>query len=110
MRAQRKPRKRGRPAPCREVDQPGAGVPVPAYRVADNATDVESAAAEIGLPVILKPIVGGGSSGVRLCRNVDELAEHTAAFAPTQRKWQSSPRILVEEFAQGPHFIVLSLR
>ncbi|TIQ41895.1 MAG: ATP-grasp domain-containing protein [Mesorhizobium sp.] len=88
----------------------GAGVPVPAYRVA-NATDVESSAAEIGLPVVLKPTVGGGSSGVRLCRNVDELAEHTAYLfdgkhirlpSPTQRKWQSSPRILVEEFAQGP--------
>ncbi|TGQ85748.1 ATP-grasp domain-containing protein [Mesorhizobium sp. M8A.F.Ca.ET.208.01.1.1] len=89
----------------------GAGVQMPAYRVAVNATEVESAAAEIGLPVILKPTVGGGSSGVRLCRNVDELAEHTAYLlggkhirlpSPTQRKWQSSPRILVEEFAQGP--------
>ncbi|MGX9121120.1 ATP-binding protein, partial [Mesorhizobium sp. BHbsci] len=54
-----------------------AGVPIPAYRLAANATDVESAAAEIGLPVVLKPAVGTGSCGVRLCRNVDELAEHT---------------------------------
>ncbi|WP_084566841.1 acetyl-CoA carboxylase biotin carboxylase subunit family protein [Mesorhizobium sp. LSJC269B00] len=92
-----------------------AGVPIPVYRVAANATDVESSAAEIGLPVILKPTVGGGSSGVRLCRNVDELAEHTAYLlsgkhirvpSPTQRKWQSSPGILVEEFAQGPHYTV----
>ncbi|MER9335439.1 acetyl-CoA carboxylase biotin carboxylase subunit family protein [Mesorhizobium sp. M0293] len=88
-----------------------AGVPMPAYRVAVNATEVESAAAEIGLPVILKPTVGGGSSGVRLCRNVDELAEHTAYLlggkhirvpSPIQRKWQSSPRVLVEESAEGP--------
>ncbi|TIP94835.1 MAG: hypothetical protein E5X61_42330, partial [Mesorhizobium sp.] len=35
-----------------------AGVPVPAHRLAANATDVESAAIEIGLPVILKPAVG----------------------------------------------------
>ncbi|PBB98893.1 acetyl-CoA carboxylase biotin carboxylase subunit family protein [Mesorhizobium sp. WSM3862] len=83
-----------------------AGVPVPAYRVAANATGVERFAAEIGLPVIVKPAVGIGSSGVRLCRDVDELAEHTTYLLGGKHKWQSSPRILVEEFAQGPQYLV----
>ncbi|MES0007819.1 acetyl-CoA carboxylase biotin carboxylase subunit family protein [Mesorhizobium sp. M0062] len=77
------------------------GVPMPAYLLAANATDVKSAAATIGLPVILKPAVGGGSMGVRLCRNADELAEHTAYLFGGEHIWRSSPRILVEEFAQG---------
>ncbi|MER9770571.1 acetyl-CoA carboxylase biotin carboxylase subunit family protein [Mesorhizobium sp. M0189] len=81
-----------------------AGVPVPTYRVAANATEVECAAAEIGLPVILKPAVGSGSAGVRLARNVDEVAEHTAFLMGGKHMWRSSPRILVEEFAQGPHY------
>ncbi|RUU33281.1 ATP-grasp domain-containing protein [Mesorhizobium sp. M6A.T.Ce.TU.002.03.1.1] len=90
-----------------------AGVPGPAYRVAVNATEVERFAAEIGLPVILKPAFGMGSSGVRLCRNVDELAEYTTDLlggkhvwlsSSKQRTWQASPRILVEEFAQGPQY------
>ncbi|TGS57606.1 hypothetical protein EN826_032625, partial [Mesorhizobium sp. M1D.F.Ca.ET.183.01.1.1] len=42
-----------------------AGVPIPAYRVAVNATEVESFAAEIGLPVVVKPAVGSGSIGLR---------------------------------------------
>lgn len=79
-----------------------AGIPIPAYRLAVNATDVESSAAEIGLPVILKPAVGSGSSGVQLCRNVDELAEHTTYLLGGQHMWRSPPRILVEEFVQGP--------
>ncbi|WP_192179660.1 ATP-grasp domain-containing protein [Mesorhizobium amorphae] len=79
-----------------------AGVPIPAYRVAANAAEVESAAAEIGLPVILKPAVGSGSRGVRLCRNADEVAEHTIYLLGGKHIWRSSPRILVEEFAQGP--------
>ncbi|MER8665566.1 acetyl-CoA carboxylase biotin carboxylase subunit family protein [Mesorhizobium sp. M1148] len=83
----------------------GAGVPVPAYRLAANATAAESSAAEIGLPVILKPAVGSGSSGVRLCRNLDELAEHTRYLLGGKHVWQSSPRILVEEFAQGPFYV-----
>ncbi|MER9402369.1 acetyl-CoA carboxylase biotin carboxylase subunit family protein [Mesorhizobium sp. M0615] len=82
-----------------------AGVPMPAYRLAANATDVESAAAEIGLPVIVKPAIGSGSMGVRLCRNDDELAEHTDYLLGRKHIWRSSPRILVEEFAQGSHYI-----
>ncbi|MER9083105.1 acetyl-CoA carboxylase biotin carboxylase subunit family protein [Mesorhizobium sp. M0895] len=79
-----------------------AGAPVPAYRLAANATDVESAAVEIGLPVILKPAVGGGSIGVRLCRDLDELTEHATHLLGGRHTWRSSPRILVEEFVQGP--------
>ncbi|MER9476995.1 acetyl-CoA carboxylase biotin carboxylase subunit family protein [Mesorhizobium sp. M0520] len=83
-----------------------AGVPVPAYRVAASATDVEGAVAEIGLPVIVKPAVGIGSKGVRLCRNIDELAVHTNYLLGGNNVWRSSPRMLVEEFAQGPQYMV----
>ncbi|MER8407721.1 acetyl-CoA carboxylase biotin carboxylase subunit family protein [Mesorhizobium sp. M1307] len=83
-----------------------AGVPIPAYRLATNATDVEGSAADVGLPVVLKPAVGAGSRGVRLCRNMDELSEHTTYLLSGQYIWRSSPRILVEEFAQGPYYSV----
>ncbi|MDK1378249.1 MULTISPECIES: acetyl-CoA carboxylase biotin carboxylase subunit family protein [unclassified Sinorhizobium] len=83
-----------------------ARVPVPAYRVAENAADVERFAAEIGLPVILKPTAGSGSIGVRLCRNVNELAEHTKYLLEGRDIWRTSPRVLVEEFAQGPYYSV----
>ncbi|ARO32621.1 biotin carboxylase-like ATP-grasp domain-containing protein (plasmid) [Rhizobium sp. NXC14] len=83
-----------------------AGVPTPAYRVATNAVDVTNFAAEIGLPVILKPVVGSGSTGVQLCRNADELAEHTARLLCTKYASCSSQKILIEEFVVGPHFSV----
>ncbi|MCA0051633.1 acetyl-CoA carboxylase biotin carboxylase subunit family protein [Mesorhizobium sp. B283B1A] len=79
-------------------------VPMPAYRLAGNAADVERAAAEIGLPVVLKPAVGSGSSGVLLCRNADELAKHTIHLLGGKHIWRASPRLLVEEFAQGPYY------
>ncbi|MBY3123207.1 ATP-grasp domain-containing protein [Rhizobium laguerreae] len=81
-----------------------AGVPIPAYRVAATAAQVISAATEIGLPVVLKPVVGSGSSGVRLCRFIDQVAEHTRHLLGGGHVWQASPRILVEEFAQGPYY------
>lgn len=83
-----------------------AGIPIPAFRLAANTRDVETAAAEIGLPVIVKPAVGSGSSGVRLCRNADELAEHTTYLLGGKYIWRSSPRVLIEEFAQGPFYSV----
>ncbi|MER9902793.1 ATP-grasp domain-containing protein, partial [Mesorhizobium sp. M0130] len=84
-----------------------AGVPIPAFRVAANVAEVESAAAEIGLPVVLKPAVGAGSKGVRLCRNADEVAEHTTYLLGGKHIWQSSARkILVEEFAQGLQYSI----
>lgn len=81
-----------------------AGVPIPSYRLAVTAVEVENAAAEIDLPVIIKPAVGIGSIGVRLCRNVDELLEHTTYLLGGKHIWKSSPRILVEEFAEGPYY------
>ncbi|RWJ01480.1 MAG: ATP-grasp domain-containing protein [Mesorhizobium sp.] len=81
-----------------------AGVAIPSYRLAENAAEVELAATEIGLPVVVKPAAGSGSIGVRLCRNVDELAEHTNHLLGGKHIWRSSPRILVEEFAEGPQY------
>jgi biotin carboxylase len=80
-----------------------AGVPVPAFHLAANATEVESAAAEIGLPVILKPVRGSGSRGVRLCRDMNELAEQTGHLLGGEIP-RPPPVILVEEFARGPFY------
>ncbi|CDX21100.1 conserved hypothetical protein [Mesorhizobium plurifarium] len=83
-----------------------AAIPMPAYRLAANAQDVESAAAEIGLPVVLKPAIGSGSSGVRLCRDVEEVAEHATHLLSGKHIGGSSPGMLVEEFVQGPYHSV----
>lgn len=81
-----------------------AGVPMPVYRLAANKTEIQSYTDEIGLPVILKPTVDGGSIGVRLCRNFKEVAEHAGYLLGGKYIWRSPPRILVEEFAEGPYY------
>jgi len=82
-----------------------AGVPVPGYRSATTAAEVQCVAAEIGLPAVLKPAVGSGSRGVRLCRDARELAEHTDYLLGGKHMWRSSPEVLVEQFVDGPHYI-----
>ncbi|ACE93784.1 MULTISPECIES: ATP-grasp domain-containing protein [Rhizobium] len=82
------------------------GVSVPSYFLAVNTTEVISAAAEIGFPVVVKPVVGVGSAGVRLCCNVDELCEQTSHLLNSTDVRNFSSGILIEELARGPHFSV----
>ncbi|MER9902517.1 hypothetical protein [Mesorhizobium sp. M0130] len=80
-----------------------AGVSVPAYHMAANAMEVESFANDIGLPVVVK---GSGSTGARLCKNLKDLAEHTARLLSVDHMARSSPRILVEELTQGANYSI----
>lgn len=43
-----------------------AGVPVAAMRRAEDVPSARAAAAELGYPVVVKPVAGGGSVGVRV--------------------------------------------
>ena len=47
-----------------------AGIPSPAYRVLENghAVDAQTCIAQIGLPMVVKPVVGGSSVGMSIVR------------------------------------------
>ncbi|HLT90656.1 MAG TPA: D-alanine--D-alanine ligase [Woeseiaceae bacterium] len=51
-----------------------AGIATPEYRVVESAADAERAAAEIGLPLVLKPVGEGSSVGMTKVFRHDELA------------------------------------
>lgn len=79
------------------------GVAAPAYRAVSSAADAVAAADEIGYPVVLKPVSGSGSVGVRACHDADETARHaTALFADAS----GDARVLVEELVEGAEFSV----
>lgn len=78
-----------------------AGVPVPGFRTVRSAGEAVGAAAELGLPVVLKPITGSGSVGVRLCTDSTEVARWAARLVGDD----GSP-ILVETAVRGPEFSV----
>ncbi|WP_305788028.1 ATP-grasp domain-containing protein [Symbioplanes lichenis] len=52
-----------------------AGVATPRCRVVDGVPDVARAVDEFGLPSVIKPCAFGGSLGVRLIRNREEIDE-----------------------------------
>ncbi|MFE9610938.1 ATP-grasp domain-containing protein [Streptomyces sp. NPDC006012] len=82
-----------------------AGVRVPEFRLVDDADRIESAAHEIGFPVIVKPTMGAGSQGVRVFSRPDDLAAAPPfvsrdVYREPIREW------LVEQYVRGRELAV----
>lgn len=66
-------------------------------------------AKEIGYPVLLKAVAGGGGKGMRVCNNEEEIRSF---FPAVQREAQSSfanPALLVEKYIVNPHHIEVQI-
>lgn len=86
-----------------------AGVAVPAFEAADDVARAVDAASAIGHPVVLKPVTGSGSVGVRLCRDAAETRAWATELLHRATDERGNPvpaRILVEEAVSGPEFSV----
>lgn len=77
-----------------------AGLPTPRFAECATTDDVRDAAAAIGRPVVVKPVQGSGSVGVRRCETADEAADWADGVLAT------TDRVLVEEAVDGPEFSV----
>ncbi|MEX3105746.1 ATP-grasp domain-containing protein [Streptomyces sp. ST1015] len=85
------------------------GVPVAAHALVATAAEALDAVDRIGTPVVLKPVDGSGSSGVRLCATRQEAAEHAARLLARTHNERGMPvarDFLVEEFVRGSEFSV----
>lgn len=86
-----------------------AGINVPRFRCAKSAKEAVASACRLGFPVVVKPVRGSGSFGVRLCLNTEEVATHASHLLRSRRneRGQRIPhRILVEELAVGPEYSI----
>lgn len=86
-----------------------AGVGVPPFRQAGSVDQAVTAARALGWPVVVKPVDGSGSVGVRLCEDEDTVAAHAAALlsrGANERGIAPAPRLLVEGLAWGAEFSV----
>jgi cyanophycin synthetase len=79
-----------------------AGVPVPDGIVACSAEEAAEAAAQVGGPVVVKPL--GGNHGANLTIGVRTAAEAAAAYAKAAA---AGDAVLVEEFLPGTDYRVL---
>jgi acetyl-CoA carboxylase biotin carboxylase subunit len=84
-----------------------AGVPVTPGSEKD-LTSVEEAlelAAEIGYPVIIKAVAGGGGRGMRICENEKACRSNYEAAQAEAAVAFGNPAIYLEKYLQGPRHI-----
>ena len=84
-----------------------AGVPVvPGYHgKRRDAATLRKAAAEIGFPVLIKPVAGGGGKGMRVVRKAGDLAEALAAARREAKSAFGDARVLIEKLIARPRHI-----
>ncbi|MFF1264658.1 acetyl-CoA carboxylase biotin carboxylase subunit [Streptomyces anulatus] len=87
------------------------GVPVVPGSSGSGLTDaqLEAAAQEIGVPVLLKPSAGGGGKGMRLVRDASVLAEEIAAARREARASFGDDTLLVERWIDRPRHIEIQV-
>ncbi|MEU2586525.1 biotin carboxylase N-terminal domain-containing protein [Streptomyces avermitilis] len=84
-----------------------AGVPVlPGSATATESVDeIRAGAAEIGYPVILKPVAGGGGKGMQVIERESDLAPAVEAAVRLARANFGDGRLLVERYLRRPRHI-----
>ncbi|MBP6431726.1 MAG: hypothetical protein KA319_08170 [Ferruginibacter sp.] len=88
-----------------------AGVATPKWKaILSNQKISDDIFEQLGLPIIVKPSVSGGSMGVgvkNVVENVDELNEQVAKMFDGYRGWNlASDGLIAEEFIVGPEYTV----
>ena len=74
-----------------------AGLDTPKTFATETQEALEVAVDRLGTPVVVKPIAGTGSIGVRLCHDRNEATEHFYSIGQSS----DDEGVLVQEFVQG---------
>jgi biotin carboxylase len=89
-----------------------AGLPGPDFALGGTAGEVVGGATRIGLPVVVKPVAGSGSIGVRRCDSLEEVrraASRLLDVDPARLALPPQRGVLVEQYLAGREFSVETL-
>jgi acetyl-CoA carboxylase biotin carboxylase subunit len=88
-----------------------AGVPVVPGSTGEIDSPEEAAkiAKDIGYPVLLKAVAGGGGKGMRVCDSAEELDKNFEAVRREALSSFGNPGVLVEKFIVNPHHIEVQI-
>ncbi|WP_187264133.1 cyanophycin synthetase [Pontibacter beigongshangensis] len=79
-----------------------AGIPTPRGRIVSDASELEEAIAELGYPIVLKPLNGNQGKGASI--NLQSWKEALRGLAEAQR---FSAAVLAEQFIEGADYRLL---
>ena len=89
----------------------GLGVPVlPGYRGSDQSDAALAAAADdIGYPVLIKPVAGGGGKGMRSVESASGLIQALASSRREARASFADDRLLLEKYLLQPRHVEVQI-
>ncbi|MEO3876743.1 ATP-grasp domain-containing protein [Nonomuraea sp. B12E4] len=83
------------------------GVPVPRFAAVSSVDEAAAAVARLGAPVVVKPVSGSGSRGVRLCGSAPEAVRYAGELLAVRTDERGRPvpaRILIEGYVPGEEY------
>jgi acetyl-CoA carboxylase biotin carboxylase subunit len=88
-----------------------AGVPVTpgSDGIVGSFDDASDIAGEMGYPVILKAVAGGGGKGMRVCRDMAELERGFHLASTEAANAFDNPDLYLEKFIENPHHIEIQI-
>jgi acetyl-CoA carboxylase biotin carboxylase subunit len=88
-----------------------AGIPViPASEDAvQSEDDVATAGRDLGFPVLIKAVYGGGGRGLRIARNVSEARRFYKVTETEARSAFARPEIYVEKYVEKPRHVEIQV-
>jgi acetyl-CoA carboxylase biotin carboxylase subunit len=89
----------------------GAGVPiVPGTEVEIGSEDQgTSIAEEVGFPILIKAVGGGGGKGMRIVREKKELKSALRAASSEAKSAFADPRIYIEKYLERPRHVEIQI-
>eukprot|EP01138_Halocafeteria_seosinensis_P001252 gb/GECG01001283.1/.p1 GENE.gb/GECG01001283.1/~~gb/GECG01001283.1/.p1 ORF type:complete len:428 (+),score=60.39 gb/GECG01001283.1/:1-1284(+) len=88
-----------------------AGVPVtPGYHGAEQSLEkLTEEAKNLGFPLMIKAVLGGGGKGMRICWNAEEFEEKLDACKREAQASFSDQRVLLERYLTTPRHVELQV-
>jgi propionyl-CoA carboxylase alpha chain len=83
----------------------GAGVPLLPSIEVDEDTDLDAAAGEVGLPLMVKATAGGGGKGMRIVQTATALADEVAAARREAAGAFGDDRVFLERYVARPRHV-----
>lgn len=94
---------------ARKIAEDAGLATIPGFSASQDIDDLQSAAVEIGFPVLVKASAGGGGKGIRIARQEQEFEEALREAKTEALRAFGDDRVIVERFIEKPRHIEVQI-
>ena len=99
----------GAPGTARPTGAKSAKLKNPGYSGDEGLAHLQSTARELGYPVLIKAVSGGGGKGMSRVDQASDLARLAAQAADEAKRWFGDGRVYVERLIERPRHIEIQI-